>query len=171
MFASALIIGSRLQCPLTSSSSTPSSATIWAERDPHPLRYSHGFVRSSSASKLVSSRVSPVSSSLFSNHAAGSFGFLKPKFCQLVLASRLPLSPAPTSTSQPVFTKSSLLDHLPCSDPNVGSVVGPLFFFTCALSLGDLIHFHGFKYHLHDNDFQIYISSTNTLKLQTHISC
>ena len=57
--------------------------------------------------------------------------------------------------------------------PNVGSSVGPLFFFTCTLSLGDLSHFRGFKYLLHDNDFQFSNSnsSTNTLKLQTHISC
>ena len=90
-----------------------SATTIWAEYGPHPLRYSHCFVGSSSASSLASSRVSSLSSSLFSSHVAGSFGFLKPKFCQLVLASLPPLSPAPTPAPQPVFTKSSLPDHPP----------------------------------------------------------
>lgn len=113
-FASALISGFHLQCPLTSSSPTLVSATtVWAEYGPHPLRYSCCFVGSSSASSLASSRVSSLSSSLFSSHVAGSFGFLKPKFCQLVLASLPPLSPAPTPAPQPVFTKSSLPDHPP----------------------------------------------------------
>ena len=40
--------------------------------------------------------------------------------------------------------------------PLQGSGPGPLFFSTSSLYLGELMHFHGFKYHLHDNDFQIY---------------
>lgn len=107
-FASALVSGFHLQCPLTSSSPTLVSATtVWRdEYGPHPLRYSCCFVGSSSASSLASSR------GLFLNHQVyfpvtwlSSFGFLKPKFYQLVLAPHSPLSPAPTPAPQPVFHK------------------------------------------------------------------
>lgn len=118
-------------------------------------------------------RVSSLSSSLFSSHVAGSFQLPEAK----VLPTRFwphshALSSTHSTSPQPVFTKSSLPDHPPLLWVQMlDQLWVPFSSLPAHCLLGDLIHFRGFKYHLHDNDFQIYIFSTNTLKLQTHISC
>lgn len=149
---------------MSSAPISSSAYSTWAEPDP-PLH----FVRSPSASKLASAGYLCCHHLSFS--VAGYFGFLK-----LLLASLTPHSPAPTPPA-PRLSPPSLPCWAPSPalglkvGPRQGPSLGPFFCFTYTLSLGDPIHCHGSKYHLHDNDFQIYISSTNILRLQTHISC
>lgn len=54
--------------------------------------------------------------------------------------------------------------------PACGTTPGAAFW-ALVLSLRDLIHFHRFKYHLRDNDFQICISSASIPKPHAHTSC
>lgn len=114
-------------------------------------------------------KVSPRSSPLFLHGRLlwllePTFGFPHTAFCSS--SSSLP------GCFHPVFPAGSPSPALglnvgPCQGPSLG----PFFLFTYMLSLGNPIHFRGFKYHLRDNDFPIYTSSTNILRLQTHISC
>lgn len=167
-FSLPCFVGSLLQGPFKSSVPISSSASsTWAESDPL-LPAWQLLCQVTIRLQAGECRLSLLSSPFFLH--GWLLWLLETPLASLTLHSPAPL-PVP-GCLHPVFSAGPRSPALGLNvGPLQGPSLGPFFCFTYTLSLDDPIHFCGSKYHLHDNDFQIYISSTNILRLQTHISC